>query len=156
MDLISLIFVICDLSVSNGQDKVSMRYCYKALGGGWLLLFRISDVPAPHRLKMPEMIIIILRPWTKPSKDEVEIVVKLPENIPTMRECGRKNAKITVAIEMLISCPVNLIVPRNPAAIPEYFRSAEPMTELVFGAENNPNPIPMNASIIISWISVMG
>ena len=36
-----------------------------------------------------------------------------------------------------------LMVPRNPDAVPELSRDTEPITELVFGAENNPNPMPI-------------
>jgi len=41
---------------------------------------------------------------------------------------------------------VNLIVPRNPEAVSEFSLDTDPMTELVFGAENSPKPIPIVVS----------
>ena len=71
------------------------------------------------------------------------MVTTVPENIPTVSDLGMYAEIIIVANTMLNNCPVNLIVPKNPDAVPELSRETDPITEFVFGAEKRPNPMPI-------------
>ena len=64
-------------------------------------------------------------------------------------------SRTIVAATILIICLVNLIVPMNSDVMPESSLHTEPITELVLGAENKPNPTALHKLNLIKG-SVFG
>ena len=77
------------------------------------------DKAAPARLSSDEIIMTVRKPLVNELKYSGVSFMTVPENIPTVRSLGMYADIMSVASTMLNSCPINLMVPRNPEAVPE-------------------------------------